>query len=314
MTFVESPIFLVGSERSGTTLLRLMLDHHPRIAFHHEAEYIVTQIADDGTFPEKGRYREWLRNDRVFQHSPFTIDERLDFVALVNDFLIQKKTRDNKELVGATIHYQFRKLGKIWPRAKYIYLYRDGRDVAKSAMRMGWAGNTYSASDRWLEAETEWDKVRASLDRVDWTEIRYEDLIASTEPNLERICDFLGVAYSEKMLDYVKDSTYSAPDARLKQQWKTRMPKLEVQRLEDKLGDRLLLRGYELSGHPRIRVTNLTRKYLYLQSRLKVFLFRLTQYGVALTLQETLSRRFGLTRIHLGTVKRINQIINASLK
>ena len=46
------PVFLVGSERSGTTLLRLMLDHHPDIAFNLESVYIVAKISEDGTFPE----------------------------------------------------------------------------------------------------------------------------------------------------------------------------------------------------------------------------------------------------------------------
>lgn len=40
-SFVEKPIFLVGAERSGTTVLRLMLDHHPQIAWCNEFEYVV---------------------------------------------------------------------------------------------------------------------------------------------------------------------------------------------------------------------------------------------------------------------------------
>ena len=37
----ETPVFLIGSERSGTTLLRLMLDHHPNIAFNLESDFLV---------------------------------------------------------------------------------------------------------------------------------------------------------------------------------------------------------------------------------------------------------------------------------
>ena len=314
MTLADVRVFLVGSERSGTTLLRLLLDHHPRIAFNGESEYVVTQISVDGAFPEIERYREWLRNDRIFQGSRFSIDEGLDFVALVNDFLNQKRARDNKEIVGATVHYQFRKLGRIWPRAKYIYLYRDGRDVANSVMRMGWAGNVYVAADWWLEAEREWDELRAALGHDDWIEVRFEDLVASTRPQLERICSFLGVAYSERMFDYARTSSYRAPDVGLNYRWKTGMRKADVQRLEAKLGGRLSGRGYELSGYPRIPVPALTRKYLYLQSRLSAFLFRLGRYGIALTFQETLSRRLGWNQAHVKAISRINQIVNANLK
>jgi hypothetical protein len=311
---MDMPVFLVGSERSGTTLLRLMLDHHPRIAFNAEFEYAVTQISDEGAYPEIMHYHRWLRNDRVFQHSRFQIDENLDFAALVNDFLDQKRLRDHKEIVGATVHYRFRKLGRVWPWARYIYLYRDGRDVANSVMRMGWAGNVYVAADWWLKAEKEWAEVRDALEPDQWIEVRYEDLVAGTRSQLERICSFLGVEYSEEMLDYARTSTYGPPDLRLNYQWKTRMRKVEVQRLEAKLGGRLLSRGYELSGYPRISVPVLTRKCLYLHSRMNALLFRLRRYGAALTFQEMLSRRFGLNQVHRKAVSRINQIVNANLK
>jgi hypothetical protein len=291
-----------------------MLDHHPRIAFNGESEYIVAQISDQGAFPETARYRQWLERDRIFQGSRFSVDARLDFVALVNDFLSQKRLRDGKEIVGATVHWHFRRLHSVWPRAKYIYLYRDGRDVAHSVMRMGWAGNVYVAADRWLAAETEWDALRTALHPDRWIELRYENLVADARAELQRVCAFLGVEYSDKMFDYVNTSTYAAPDSRLNHQWKTGMRIADVQRLEAKLGGRLLSRGYELSGHPQIPVAALARRYLYLHSRTRAFLFRLRRYGVALTFQEMLARRFGLDGVHRRAVSRINQIVDANLK
>ena len=294
--------------------MRLMLDHHPAIAFNPESEFIITQISDDGTYPEIRRYREWLRNDRVFQLHPFGIDDGLGFVELVNDFLNQKRSRDKKDIVGATVHFQFRKLRRIWPRAKYIYLYRDGRDVASSIVRMGWAGNAYVAADWWLEAEKEWKELRPVLDGADWIEVRYEDLVADTRAQLGRICTFVGIEYSERMFDYVKTSTYGAPDVGLIAQWKKGMRKVDVQRVEAKVGDRLLDRGYELSAHPRIPVPGLARKYLYLHSRVNVFRFRIRRFGAALTLLETVSRRLGLKELHQKAIRRIDGIINANLK
>ena len=179
--------------------------------------------------------------------------------------------------------------------------------------REGWAGNVYVAADRWLEAEKEWEEARRALDDNDWIEVRYEDLISSARPQLERICTFLDLEYSEKMFDYVRTSTYRAPDVSLNYQWKTGMRKVDVQQLE-KLGDRLLSRGYELSSYPRISVPGLTRKYLYLRSRVNAFLFRLSRYGAALMFQETLSRRFGLNQVHQKAVSRINRIDDANLR
>lgn len=313
-TFIDAPVFLVGSQRSGTTLLRLMLHHHPRIAFENESEFITPQISDSGTYPGITNYHEWLRNHRAFELSGLVINESFDFVSLVNDFLAQQRLRGNKDIVGTTVHNQFWKLKWIWPNAKYIYLYRDGRDVASSIMRLGWAGNVYVAADRWLRAEKEWNELRPSLDRNHAIEVRYEDLITDSKSQLERICTFLGVEYSDRMFDYSSRSTYSAPDASLIYQWKSGMRKLDVQRLEEKLGDRLLSRGYELSGHPRISIPWAAKKYLYFQSRVNAYLYRIHRYGTTLTLQETLARRLGLKRVHKNAISRINRIINANLK
>jgi Sulfotransferase family len=43
---IKKPVFLVGSERSGTTLFRLMLDHHPQIACFFEFEYAVSRMPE----------------------------------------------------------------------------------------------------------------------------------------------------------------------------------------------------------------------------------------------------------------------------
>ena len=57
---IRSPVFLIGAERSGTTLLRLMLDHHPDIAFNLESEFLVSRISDSGAFPDMAAYRRSL--------------------------------------------------------------------------------------------------------------------------------------------------------------------------------------------------------------------------------------------------------------
>jgi glycosyltransferase involved in cell wall biosynthesis len=308
------PIFLVGSVRSGTTLLRLMLDHHPEIAFNLDSEFLVSQIADDGSFPDSGNYCEWLKSDRVFQHSHFELKDGLDFVGLVKDFLEQKRTRDGKAIVGATIHRYFSRIGRIWPEAKYIYLFRDGRDVARSIMQMGWKGNTYVAADWWLEAEVEWERYRGTLPGGSWIELSYEDLLADPVKELIRICHFLGVDYSDRMLDYVKDSSYKLPDVSLIKQWENGMSKEMVQKVEEKIGDRLLLRGYELSDYPRITLSKIEKKYLRLHSRIGAIVFRVRKYSTMLVIREFITRRLGLKKQNRRIRRILHQIDDAALK
>lgn len=311
---MNSPLFLVGSVRSGTTLLRLMLDHHPHIALNLESEFLVRKVSDEGRFPDVEAYREWLRRDRVFRHSRFSIDENLDFVQLVNDFLEQKRRRDGKEIVGATVHDDFHKLRWIWPRARYIYVVRDGRDVAASVVRMGWAGNPYVAADVWLRAEREWDTLRPLLEPDAWIEVRYEDLVADPSGVLARICAFIGVEFSERMFDYAAKTRYALPDPALSYQWKSGMRPIDVRRVEAKIGERLSQRGYALSGYPPLAISGPMDRWLRLQSRFRVLRFRAQRFGIRLTLQETLSRRLGLRKIHENVKQKIDLITDAHLK
>ena len=155
---IRTPVFLVGSERSGTTLLRLMLDHHPEIAFEKEFDFVVAKVTDAGQLPPLDDYLEWIATVRG---ADYAIPPSLGYRALVNDFLRQKQAASGgKPHVGATIHRNFDRLRFLWPDARYIHLVRDPRDVARSVVQKGWAGNIYQASEFWIQAESCWDSTR----------------------------------------------------------------------------------------------------------------------------------------------------------
>ncbi|MEO0771531.1 MAG: sulfotransferase, partial [Cyanobacteria bacterium J06649_4] len=102
---IQRPIFLVGAERSGTTLLRLMLDNHPQIVFWAEFEYGVNQMDSRGNFPKLDDYYKYLQSDRNFLMDGPIIDRRLTYPELVNSFLKQFQDFDHKPVVGATVHH-----------------------------------------------------------------------------------------------------------------------------------------------------------------------------------------------------------------
>jgi hypothetical protein len=139
----NAPIFLVGAERSGTTLLRLLLDSHPQITFQFEFEYAVDKINALGEYPDLKDYYQYLETHRIFQMRPFKIDKSLSYPALVQSFLIQKQAETGKPIIGATVHHNFSHLLQLWPEARFIHLLRDGRDVARSVKEMGWTGLPY---------------------------------------------------------------------------------------------------------------------------------------------------------------------------
>jgi hypothetical protein len=308
------PSFLVGSERSGSTLLRLLLDHHPEVAFNLESEFLVDHVGDDGTYPEVVEYCDQLSRDRVFSHSKFTLDSTLSYAELVNDFLEQKKRRDSKKIVGATVHRHYSRLPGIWPSARYIHLIRDGRDVARSCIEMGWAGNMWTAADIWLRAEDEWDKLRAKLDADQHIEVSFEDLVTSPSQTLDRICRFMQVSFDEAMFDYAKTSSYSMPEPDKIGQWSRKLDDYAIRLAEAKLAPMLDARGYELSGLEPVRVSASRRVCLEVHDRLARSAFRRRRLGTALYVASALARRFHANALQRRLQRRINEIEDSYLK
>lgn len=304
----EQPFFIVGAERSGTTLLRIMLAHHPSIACQSEFEFAVDKVGDDGTLPDAGKYLDYLATDRVFLHNHFEVDDSLPYNELVRSFLEQKRQREGgKPILGATVHRNFDRLLHLWPEARFIHILRDGRDVARSNVAMGWYGNVWCGAELWLEAERLWEKMRAALAEERWTEVKSEQLIAEPVETLTRLCGFLGVEYDPAMLEYPQDSTYGKPDPKLTYQWKRKLNEKQVRLLEGRLGGMLAERGYELSGLPPLEPGPLMRAGLRIGNRAGKMRFRIARYGPGLWLRDALARRLGTD----AQRKRVQQAINA---
>ena len=313
---IPQPCFLVGSERSGTALLRLMLCHHPAVAWASEFLYAVELLAQDEKdgWPTLEAYYEYLGANRLFLHDGYAIDRSLDYPALVDSFLVQCRDRAGKSLVGATVHYHFDRLLRIWPDARFIHLLRDGRDVARSCIGMGWVGNVWKGAEIWLKAEQLWPLVRERLTADRYLEVTYEDLVRAPEDQLGRVCGFLGIAYDPAMLDYTRTTRYERPDPKLAAQWRTKLTPVETRLVEARIGPLLVERGYELSGLPPLKVTRLMAGRLRAQDRLARVRHRLKLMGPRLLALDVLSRRLGLKRLQARVRSRAFELINASLK
>lgn len=292
---LESPIFLVGSERSGTTLLRLMLDHHTELAFNPEFEYAVSQMDDHGNYPDVHAYAHWLSVDFIFPGANFTVDTSLDYPSLVKSFLRQKLERDQainpkKRIIGATVHHHFDRLLKIWPKARFIHIQRDPRDVARSVMGMGWAGNVWVGSLRWIEAESIWQKMARELPEERHTYIKYEDLIQKPVDELSRLCEFMGIKFDEAMFSYAEKSTYDKPDPKLVYQWRRKLSPEDIGLVESRVGKLLEEAGYEASGHPIPQLDHARVAELEAHSRKICRQWRIKRYGYPLLIMSKLSR------------------------
>lgn len=311
---MQTPFFVIGSERSGSTMFRLMLDHHPEIACNLESDFLVSQMSDEGAPPDMRAYHAFLAQDRVFKHSEFDVDASLDYPDLIDSFLTQKRIRDSKALVGATVHHHFHRLVHLYPDAKFIYLLRDGRDVAYSAIGMGWAGNAYCGADIWIEAEARWREMRTKLEPGRYVEARFEELVSDPTTTLSWVCAFLGVEFSPQMLTYPEHSSYRAPDAKLRSQWVARMGSRSLGLVEGRIGEDLERRGYQRVSRAMQEISSLHDAWLRLHSRLACLKYRVDRYGLALTTEEFLARRLGWHRWRRSAQVQLDAIIDQGLR
>lgn len=206
----RSPIFVIGTGRSGTTLIRFMLSAHPRIYITHEASFYVFEAI----YSRRGSGREfleyffqtpafrWLRLDpdrvRVVLPDPLP-RERLHeiFTAVMREKAGQyRRVRwGDKTPVHATY------LGRIfadYPDARVIHMVRDPRAVAHSLSRMPWASGSLFAN-AWL-IERDHRKVAPYRDRV--LRIRLEDLLAEPRATMARVLDYIGEPWDDAVLDH----------------------------------------------------------------------------------------------------------------
>jgi Sulfotransferase family len=274
------PLLILGVRRSGTTLLRVMLDRHSQLAVPDES-YFVPQLAD--------------RHLRRVDPDEFVDDlRRINTVVDWNVPLEQVRARLTPGAsVGAAIGTVYaayaeeqgksrwgdktpmymqnlRLLERLFPDALFVHLIRDGRDAATSflAMPRGVVTETWmhprTAADFACQWRTEVAAARRLGRRVGtrYLESRYEDLVSDVEAGLRRICAFAGLAYEPAMVDYAGNADVSAkphqqslrrPPTQGLRDWRTQMSPQDVAAFEDVAGDMLCELGYEVSATPGAR-------------------------------------------------------------
>ena len=301
-------VFLFGALRSGTTVFRLMLDAHPDISNPGEADFLFDYLSRD----DAGHWKyqiDLMREDRIFAAKNLGIKDGLDGLELLDDLLTQLQDKTPGTLV-LTVHRHPDRLIQCLPNARFIHLLRDPRDVARSSIGMGWAGNVFFGVDHWIKTETGWDGIAGDLEPQNILELKYEDLFHNVIQSLVTVCDFIGVPFHEKMLTYHEGTTYGPPDAKLTEQWRRKATTREIELVEQKAGVLMKARGYRLEGNG-VKVTAAERSRLIVSNKLGVWSFGVRRHGFWVYFMEKVTRWLGLARWN----KRLHETISSqSLK
>lgn len=309
--------FLVGTTRSGTTLLGLMLGHHPDISFPGEFEFAVDFMPNADTFPPLPAYYEWLAMNRHYRWHRPEIDPTLAYPQLVRSFLAHMKHAaggEAKRWVGVAVHRHFDRLHALWPDVRFVHLVRDPRDVIRSWLELGWSGEAYTAACTWRDLELLWAQVRSRIPPERVFELRYEDLIRRTPEVLASLCAFLSLPYSERMLSYPDDTTYEPIDPQQVGKWRRALSPRQQRLVDRALGDLLVERGYPPSGHPPLRVGPLLVQVLRLRDWQMRLRSRLRQFGWRIWVADQIAKLLHLEGWRRRLELRRQAIVNRQLK
>ncbi|PZX13513.1 sulfotransferase family protein [Palleronia aestuarii] len=307
-------IIVYGALRSGTTVFRLMLDAHPRIANPGEVDFLFDHLHPAPDHPTGWRYDlKALRLNRIFLSKNLTIPEGRDGLDLLVHFLDQFRLRHPGAILSLNLHRGVERLVEIMPDIRIIHMLRDPRDVARSCIGMGWAGSLYYGIGHWIGTETAWEAVASRLAPDQVLTLRYEDLFTDTEGSLGAVCAFFGVEWNPWMLEYSETSTYAPPDRSLIAQWRRKCTPREVALAEGKAANLMRARGYPPTDLARAP-SRAEALWLAFHHRASVWRFNGRRYGYALYFGEKVARRAGAARVHAGLRQRLNVIQAQHLK
>lgn len=271
-----APIFVVGAWRSGTTILRLMLNRHSRIAIPTESHFVVGLYRRFWGRLDPGKFQDALRKN------PFLLRWQLDEEVLLERLQAAERTwRGQFDAVFDTYARMHSKprwgdktpdyvlnlgiLHRIFPDLQVIHVIRDGRDVACSLADVPWfSEDIRGAAHGWRKRVVRGINYGKRLGAAQYCEVRYEDLVNNPREQVQTLCSFLGETFEPEMLTFYEDANELIPaDAFAWHQrvaepivtsrigrWRDTLPSSEVARFEQIAGDMLGQLGYDTVSKP----------------------------------------------------------------
>lgn len=273
---MNEPVVVLGVSRSGTTLLKQMLDRHPELAIPTES-YFLPQLWDrHGERPDRAAFLADLARLPRLRDWGITaadVDERLPqdpgfAEAIQAVYRAYADARGKPRFGDKTPSYMQRLdvLERAFPGARYLHLVRDGRDAALSFLALKRRARFNPTRPRSLAAfAVQWRREIQGArlfgrENVPgrYSELRYEDLATEPEESLRRACALLDLEFDPAMLAYHRDPDAGSlrdhprlaePPALATRRWQDRMTPSEAEVFEAIAGELLSDLGYE-RAHP----------------------------------------------------------------
>ena len=235
----NQPIFVRGMSRSGGTLLVTILDAHPKIAMSYELYPHLLEPERNGNFTF-AEFEKALRKARKISslasrlpssglgrfitrctRSDILID---DLLRIVSEFKVQglgfenytdrclfmelcckvKMYKEKKSVWGIKCTGRYKEYMDVWPKAKFLNIIRDGRDILASQLNTGAFNKTPAqVAKGWVSTHSSFRSM-AKKNEGSGLEVFYEKLVTQPELEIRKICNFLDIEFDSSQLEFYK--------------------------------------------------------------------------------------------------------------
>lgn len=253
--YLDSPIFVIGNPRSGTSLLRLILTSHSQVLIPPECGFIIWLSV---------MYSGWVQSDSC---DPVKLKKYLDDLFACKKFETWKLEREKVErqitfrqpanyaelcsVIYEAFGTNFGKKFTIWgdknnfhinhlrdlldlySKARFLHIVRDGRDVACSYREVmeGKSNSPYAPklntgieeiALEWASNVMKVDSFITSMPDSQAMTIRYEDMATNPQPAISSMCEWLGLEFEKEMLNFYQQNRDMDLEPNLTLDWKKR--------------------------------------------------------------------------------------------
>jgi hypothetical protein len=275
---VRTPLVLLGVSRSGTTLLRVILDRSPGIAIPDESFFVPLLARRHGRKVDAERFLDDLARIPAIRDwglSVASLAPRIPSGMPLGEAIaaIYEAYADaaGKPRWGDKTPMYMRHLAlldELFPDAQYVHLIRDGRDAALSFLQMpeGTFTRTWAHPRTPAQVACLWRKEVAGARALGsgvgaprYHEVRYEALVADPDTTVRGICAFADIPFEPAMLEYAGAVDVSskphqqrllAPPTAGVRSWRDDMSAADVAGFEAVAGDLLDELGYDVTSKP----------------------------------------------------------------
>lgn len=200
----DTPIFLIGFPRSGTTLLEQVLDSHPALQALEEKPMVAAM--EQAFLALTGGGRDALQ---ALSESHILELRRLYFQEAARHLERRPGTRLVDKLPLNIVAVPL--IWRVFPEARFILAIRHPCDVVLSCLMQNFGHNDAMAGFVSLDSIAgiyarvmgAWGEYTESLP-LHWQRVRYEDLITDFEPETRKLLDFLGVGWDDAVREHTR--------------------------------------------------------------------------------------------------------------